>query len=76
MCPSGLRRSPLGQTTIRRCSNFLRDASSPKINVREPSLATKAHTSIMHTFVYFLRGTEYTIASRHHTTLRQMGKYR
>ena len=67
MCPSGSRPSPIGQTTIERCSNLLRDASLPNTVVQGPSIMV-AHTPIMHTFEHFLRSTEYTIASPHHTT--------
>ena len=48
-----LTRSPLGETTIGRCFDLLRDASSPGTVVREPSSATAAHTSIMHTSRHF-----------------------
>ena len=53
MRQSGLRLSPLGETTISRCSNFSQGTSSLDMDVRGPSLATKAHSLIMHTFMNY-----------------------
>ena len=61
--------SPLGQTTIERCSDLLQDAFSPDTDVRGPSSATEAHTSLVRISGHYWRDMEYTIASPLHTTL-------
>ena len=52
---SGLRLSPLGQTNIARCSNFLQGTSSLDTDVKGLSSVMEAYTSIMHNFMDFLK---------------------
>ena len=68
MCPSRSRRSPLGQTTIERCSDLLQDASLLGTVVRGPSSAKAAHTSIMHTLGALLKkyGVHHRITNSYH----------
>ena len=73
---SRLRLSPLGRITIERCLHFSWNTSSLDMDVWGPSSVTEARTSIMHTFVHFLRSMEYIIMSPHHTTPRKIGKSR
>ena len=44
---------PTRQKAIKRCLDLSQDTSSPNMNVRGPSSVMEAHTSILHTFVYF-----------------------